>query len=58
MSDRYPLPSAETIARTVTKLRQVRQELAEFGLELEEINARLEADIRQQKLNRLQKSRS
>jgi hypothetical protein len=57
MNDRYSLPDPEQVARSVAKIRRVREELEEFGLELAEINARLEADIRQQKLQRLQKSR-
>lgn len=57
MTENYPLPDPEKVKLTVAKLRQTRLELQEFGLELEEIIALLEKDIRQQRLKRLQKSK-
>ncbi len=55
MSENYPIPEPEKVERTVVKLRQIRREIEEFGLELAAINARLEANIREQRLRRLQK---
>jgi len=57
MTEQYPIPDEETRNRLVKNLRQTRLELQEFGLELEEIIALLEKDIRQQRLKRLQKSK-
>jgi hypothetical protein len=58
MTEQYPIPDEETRKRHLKNLRQTRLELQEFGLELEEIIALLEKDIREQRLKRLQNSKS
>lgn len=58
MTEHYPIPDEETRKHHLKNLRQTRLKLQEFGLELEEIIALLEKDIRQQRLKRLQKSKS
>lgn len=50
MTNNYPMPDPEKVKQTVAKLRQTRLELEEFGLELSEINAPLEENIPQQRL--------
>ncbi|NES82506.1 MAG: hypothetical protein F6K10_14470 [Moorea sp. SIO2B7] len=52
MNNQYPIPEPVKVKQTVDQLRHTRLEMEEFGLELEEINAQLEAHIRQQRLKR------
>jgi len=58
MSDKHPMPEPEKVKQTVVNLRTTRLEMELFGLEMEEINARLEQNIRQQRLKRVQHSLS
>lgn len=46
MTEQYPILDEKTRKRHLKNLRQTRLELQEFGLELEEIIALLEKDIR------------
>lgn len=50
MTDKPRVPDPETSKRLLANLRQTRLEMQEFNLELDEINAKLEHDIRQQRL--------
>jgi hypothetical protein len=56
MNDRPSAPSPETTKRLLANLRQTHLEMSEFNLELEEIAARVEHDIQQQRLNRTRRS--
>lgn len=58
MTDKHPMPEPEKVKQTVANLRKTRLEMELFGLEMEEINARLEHEIRQQRLKRVQHSLS
>jgi hypothetical protein len=55
MTEQPRIPTPETSKRLLANLRRTRLELAECNLELAEINARLERDLLEQKLKRLQK---
>lgn len=55
MTEQPRIPTPETSKRLLANLRRTRLELAECNLELAEINARLEHDLLEQKLKRLQK---
>ena len=57
MSKKSFIPNKETRKRLVNNLRQTRLELQDFGLQLEELLAGIEKEIREQKLKRLEKSR-
>lgn len=57
MTNQARIPDPETRARLLSSLRQTRLELEEFGLQLEEIIAGLEKDIREQKLQRIEKAK-
>lgn len=57
MNKKSFIPNKETRKRLVNNLRQTRLELQDFGLQLEELLAGIEKDIREQKLKRLEKSR-
>ncbi len=57
MSKKSFIPNLETRKRLVNNLRQTRLELQDFGLQLEELLAGIEKEIREQKLKRLEKSR-
>lgn len=57
MTEQPQIPDKETRKRLIKNLRQTRLELQEFGIELEEIIALLEKDIREQRLKRIQKSK-
>ncbi|WP_206816827.1 hypothetical protein [Chroococcus sp. FPU101] len=50
------IPDPETYQRLLTNLRQTRLEIEEFNLELAEINSLLAAQLRNQRLNRVQNS--
>lgn len=58
MTEQYPIPNEETRKRHLKNFRQTCLELQVFGLELEKIIALLEKDIREQRLKRLQKTKS
>lgn len=53
MSQQPRVPDPETSRRLLVNLRRTRLELAETNLELAEINAKIEHDIRQQRLARV-----
>ncbi len=53
----YSMPNQETRKRPITNLRQTRLELQDFGLQLEELLAGIEREIREQKLKRLAKNK-
>lgn len=52
----HQFPSAETASRLLQNLRRTRLEMQEVSLQLEEVIAGLEHDIRQQKLRHLKQS--
>jgi hypothetical protein len=56
MNDRPCVPNPETVKRLLANLRQTHLEMSEFNLELEEIAARVEQDIQQQRLDRSRRS--
>ncbi len=56
MSKQSFIPNPETRKRLVTNLRKTRLDLQDFGLQLEELLAGVEKEIREQKLKRLQKN--
>ncbi|MFB2937568.1 hypothetical protein ACE1B6_20155 [Aerosakkonemataceae cyanobacterium BLCC-F154] len=57
MTNQPRIPNPETRARLLSSLRQTRLELEEFGLQLEEVIAGLEKQIREQKLRRIEKAK-
>lgn len=57
MSEQPRIPDEETRKRLSANLRQTRLDLQEFGLQLDEVEALLNRDIREQKMKRLQKRR-
>ncbi|OKH36659.1 hypothetical protein NIES2119_16670 [[Phormidium ambiguum] IAM M-71] len=57
MTNQPRIPDPETRARLLRSLRQTRLELEEFGLQLEEVIAGLEKQIREQKLQRIEKAK-
>jgi hypothetical protein len=52
MKDKPYVPNPETAKRLLENLRQTHFEMNEFNLEIEKITARVEHDIRQQRLGR------
>jgi hypothetical protein len=56
MNDRPRIPNSETAKRLLANLRQTHLEMCEFNRELDEITARVEADIQQQRLRRMGRS--
>ena len=56
MSEMPPIPDPEKVKQTVRASRRRRQEMELAGLQLEEVIAKLEHDIRQQRLRRVQRS--
>ena len=58
MTKQPRIPDPETSKRLLANLRRTRLELAETNLELAEISARLEHELRQQKLQRVRRSLS
>lgn len=56
MTKQPRIPDPETSKRLLANLRRTRLEMAEFNLELAEINARLEQELRQQRLKRVRRS--
>lgn len=57
MTNQPRIPDPETRARLLSSLRKTRLELEEFGLQLEEVIAGLEKQIREQKLQRIEKAK-
>lgn len=57
MTNQPRIPDTETRARLLSSLRQTRLELEEFGLQLEEVIAGLEKQIREQKLQQIEKAK-
>jgi hypothetical protein len=53
MTQQPHIPDPETVKRLLANLRQTHREMEEFNLELAEINAQLEQQLRQQRLKRL-----
>jgi|GEM_PF-1308745 hypothetical protein len=51
------IPNQETRQRLISNLRQTRLELQDFGIQLEELLAGIEKEIRETKLKRLTKSK-
>ncbi len=58
MTGETRIPDPETAKRLVANLRRSRLAMEEATLELEELTARLEHDIRQQRLARLRQARN
>jgi hypothetical protein len=59
MNEQQPrIPDEETRKRLLANLRQTRLDLQEFGLQLDEVEALLDRDIREQKMKRLEKRRA
>lgn len=58
MTKQPRIPDPETSKRLLANLRRTRLEMAEFNLELAEISARLEHELRQQQLQRVRRSLS
>ena len=56
MTNQPRIPDPETSRRLLANLRRSRLELAESNLELAEVSALLENEIRQQKLRRVRRS--
>jgi hypothetical protein len=56
MSDQPRIPNPETAKRLLANLRQTHLEMCEFNRELDEITARVEHDIQQQRLSRARRS--
>ncbi len=57
MNQQKHIPDPETAKKLLNSLRQTHREMEEFILEIAEINALLEHNLRQQKLNRLRSHR-
>jgi len=56
MKNKPQIPNTETSKRLLNNLRRTRLEVREVSLELAEINARLEDEIRQKQLERVRKT--
>jgi phage shock protein A len=55
--DKQPrIPDTETSKRLLTNLRRTRLEMEEFNLQLDQIIARFEQELSQQKLQRVRRS--
>ena len=57
MTNQPRIPDEETRKRLSANLRQARLDLQEFGLQLEEVEALLDQQIREQKRKRIQTQR-
>ncbi len=55
MTNKPRVPDPETSKRLLANLRRTSLEMQEFNLELDEINAKLEHDARQQRLARVRR---
>jgi hypothetical protein len=58
MTDQPLMPSPSIDQRLLSNLRRARLEIEELGLQFDEVLARFDEEIRQQKLKRIQKSLS
>jgi hypothetical protein len=58
MTDQPLMPNPSVDQRLLGNLRRARLEMAESGLQFDEVLARFDEEIRQQKLKRVQKSLS
>jgi hypothetical protein len=58
MTDQPLMPNPSVDQRLLGNLRRARLEMEELGLQFDEVLARLDEEIRQQKLKRIQKSLS
>ncbi|MDJ1170288.1 hypothetical protein PMG71_12685 [Roseofilum sp. BLCC_M154] len=56
MKNKHQIPNTETSKHLLNNLRRTRLEVREVSLELAEINARLEDEIRQKQLERVRKT--
>jgi hypothetical protein len=56
MNKQPHIPDPETSKRLLANLRRTRLEMEEFNLQLDEIIARFEQDLSQQKLQRVRRS--
>ena len=56
MNDQLHIPDPEVDKRLLANLRRSRLEMEELGLQLEEVIANLERDLRQQRLQRVRRS--
>jgi hypothetical protein len=57
MTEHFPIPNQETRQKEVEQLRVSNQQLERFALELDELTAMVEADLRQQRRRRLEKQK-
>lgn len=57
MNSSYPYPDESSRKRALERLRETNRQLELHNLQLEEILAKLEAEVRQQKRERLLKSK-
>jgi hypothetical protein len=57
MTEYFPVPNQETRQKEVEQLRASNQQLERFALELDELIAMVEADLRQQRRRRLEKQK-
>jgi hypothetical protein len=55
MTERFPIPDAETRRKEVERLRESNRQLELFNLELDELIAMVETDLRGQRRERLEK---
>jgi hypothetical protein len=58
MTDQPLMPNSSVDQRLLGNLRRARLEMEEVGLQVDEVLARFDEEIRQQKLKRIQKSLS
>jgi hypothetical protein len=58
MTDQPLMPNPSVDQRLLGNLRRARLEMEELGLQFDEVFARFDEEIRQQKLKRIQKSLS
>jgi hypothetical protein len=58
MTDQPLMPNSSVDQRLLGNLRSARLEMEELGLQFDEVLARFDGEIRQQKLKRIQKSLS
>jgi hypothetical protein len=58
MDKQFRIPDPETSKRLLTNLRRTRLEMEEFNLQLDEIIARFEQELSQQKLQRIRRSQA
>jgi hypothetical protein len=56
MNNQPRIPKPETAKRLLANLRQTHLEMCEFNCELDEITARVEQDLQQQRLSRARRS--